>query len=627
MATIDLGRVVGKSAYEIACDNGFEGTEQEWLDSMNYDELIPPQASAENQLADKDFVNSSIATATAEFIGTFNSLAELQATTKTYDNNDYAFVIGKDSDGNTEYSRYKWNGSEWIFEYTLNNSSFTSEQWKAINSNVTDEWRQSVNTSISNKADSSHSHDNLANKDLSNVDFNKVKSSNKLQAFHPTEGGNHYVKAVRYETGKFNIRLYGNYLNDTIKDQNTIEVYKSDISTKTTGDKNGNDITTTYHSKEDLNIKRFGQPYGKTYYITIQRHQTNLDVGNIEVYNSHAGKWFFPNSGSVPFFFGNSGYKNYAFAYAWDGYETGTGYTKLHLRVSGYGNVGVASIGATNNDKKDVSISISDWTTTAPEGITFKNDVLEIATKNDLSEYAKNYHKGISNPTGSNKYYVIKNIPNNNPIQIMGSVSRVDSVDSVFNFTATGYTATQMKIVGIWNNSNMYGQTWKSLPFKLFRQSNNTYNLWVEIPSYSVMKVILTTYNATDYNFVESAFDDTGTEAPQEMSIKAHQDLDGNDIRTTYATKAELEEIKKKNDELNEYIVTLENNNEDLLTRIDNLQRENTMLNVDITTLQSNNRDLQTENLNLKSQITSLNIEIQNLNNYIRQLEDQIRWG
>lgn len=34
MVTIDLGRVVGKSAYEIAVDNGFEGTEQEWLDSL-----------------------------------------------------------------------------------------------------------------------------------------------------------------------------------------------------------------------------------------------------------------------------------------------------------------------------------------------------------------------------------------------------------------------------------------------------------------------------------------------------------------------------------------------------------------------------------------------------------------
>ena len=104
---------------------------------------IPLAASAANQLADKDFVNSSISTATAEFIGTFNSLSDLQATTKAFDNNDYAFVVGKDSNGNTQYTRYKWNGSAWIFEYILNNSSFTSEQWKAINSGITENWMSS----------------------------------------------------------------------------------------------------------------------------------------------------------------------------------------------------------------------------------------------------------------------------------------------------------------------------------------------------------------------------------------------------------------------------------------------------------------------------------------------------
>lgn len=33
-ATINLGRVVGYSAYEVAVQNGFEGTESEWLESL-----------------------------------------------------------------------------------------------------------------------------------------------------------------------------------------------------------------------------------------------------------------------------------------------------------------------------------------------------------------------------------------------------------------------------------------------------------------------------------------------------------------------------------------------------------------------------------------------------------------
>lgn len=98
---------------------------------------IPSQASSSNQLADKDFVNSSIATSTATFRGTFDSAAELEAYSGEKDDNDYAFVTGTDSDGNTYYDRYKYNGTAWVFEYRLNNSSFTSTQWAAINSGAT----------------------------------------------------------------------------------------------------------------------------------------------------------------------------------------------------------------------------------------------------------------------------------------------------------------------------------------------------------------------------------------------------------------------------------------------------------------------------------------------------------
>lgn len=99
--------------------------------------LIPAQASADNQLADKEFVNSSIATNTANFIGTFDSLEELEAYSGVLTKNDYAFVIDVDSSGNTVYNRYKYTGTIWKFEYPLNNSSFTAEQWAAINSGVT----------------------------------------------------------------------------------------------------------------------------------------------------------------------------------------------------------------------------------------------------------------------------------------------------------------------------------------------------------------------------------------------------------------------------------------------------------------------------------------------------------
>ena len=99
---------------------------------------IPDQASEENQLADKDFVNSSIASNTAYFIGNFDTLEELENQTETpVTLNDYAFVKGIDSDGNLVYKRYKYTGTEWLYEYDLNNSSFTAQQWAVINSGIT----------------------------------------------------------------------------------------------------------------------------------------------------------------------------------------------------------------------------------------------------------------------------------------------------------------------------------------------------------------------------------------------------------------------------------------------------------------------------------------------------------
>lgn len=98
---------------------------------------IPATASASNKLADTDFVNSSISTATATFRGTFDTLEALKATEA--DKNDYAFYVHKDEAGNTCYDKYTYDGAEWKFEYRLNNSSFTAAQWAAINSGITAE--------------------------------------------------------------------------------------------------------------------------------------------------------------------------------------------------------------------------------------------------------------------------------------------------------------------------------------------------------------------------------------------------------------------------------------------------------------------------------------------------------
>lgn len=134
-------------------DNGITAVEG---DVDDIQELIPVQATPQNQLADKDFVNSSIATSTATFRETYNVVTDLHLSTSSThqqvstalgntisvaDNNDYCFVeIPTDASTPTEtlqVDRYKYNGSSWSFEYTLNNSGYTSAQWKAINSGIT----------------------------------------------------------------------------------------------------------------------------------------------------------------------------------------------------------------------------------------------------------------------------------------------------------------------------------------------------------------------------------------------------------------------------------------------------------------------------------------------------------
>ena len=117
--------------------------------------LIPSAASALNQLADKSFVNSSIATASATFRGTYNLVSELHlsvtashqdiatalaSAVSTADNNDYCFVQIPTSDTSSDIrvtERYKFNGTAWQYEYDLNNSGFTAQQWEAINSGIT----------------------------------------------------------------------------------------------------------------------------------------------------------------------------------------------------------------------------------------------------------------------------------------------------------------------------------------------------------------------------------------------------------------------------------------------------------------------------------------------------------
>lgn len=145
-------------------------------------QVLPDSTNPVQNKAIYSFVNSSVATNTASFQGTYHSLAELEAV-QNPTNNDYGFVINVQSvilldaepadwstnwsdyyalsggeyvpvGGSTAptfeqntyykadgvvYKRYKYNAGavQWEFEYDLNNSSFTAAEWATIQSGFT----------------------------------------------------------------------------------------------------------------------------------------------------------------------------------------------------------------------------------------------------------------------------------------------------------------------------------------------------------------------------------------------------------------------------------------------------------------------------------------------------------
>lgn len=120
------------------------------------EKLIPSTTTAENQLADKAFVNSSINNMAAFYITStasgdaFSTRDDLLNATEYYyggeprtpTQNDYAIVLADESqpkgaDGNYPTTRYTYQGGEWAFQYVVNNTSLTQAQVDAINSGIT----------------------------------------------------------------------------------------------------------------------------------------------------------------------------------------------------------------------------------------------------------------------------------------------------------------------------------------------------------------------------------------------------------------------------------------------------------------------------------------------------------
>lgn len=145
-------------------------------------EKIPEQATASNQLADKDFVNSSI-NAIAAFYITYNaqgdafpSKSALESATTVYSGgevrvptrNDYCLVL-EDENNNNASTRYVYAGEpgegQWEFQFVVNATAFTSEQVNAINSGITSALVGKITaneTAIASKADKTNTSQTIS---------------------------------------------------------------------------------------------------------------------------------------------------------------------------------------------------------------------------------------------------------------------------------------------------------------------------------------------------------------------------------------------------------------------------------------------------------------------------------
>ena len=121
--------------YEV--DVEFTPQEEAALDSGITADMIPSAAGANNQLADKQYVDDNIASASATFRGNYNQVTDLNLTVSashsdveaalanvisTVDKNDYCYVDIPTSDQTptqiAKTERYKFDGTAWNYEYS-----------------------------------------------------------------------------------------------------------------------------------------------------------------------------------------------------------------------------------------------------------------------------------------------------------------------------------------------------------------------------------------------------------------------------------------------------------------------------------------------------------------------------
>ena len=218
---------------------------------------IPSAASSSNKLADVDFVNSSInnmaafyvtsdvagnpfATRAALVSGPWYFRGELREPTQ----NDYALVT-EDETHDDETSRFMFDGDQWVWQYTLNNTRFTQAQLDAINSGATESLINQIGTNETNIT-------TLQNTKQDNIDDLATIRSNARDGKSASETIANYGNIVTHNVNEFATAAQGAKADTAVQ-----PAAIANMATTNTAQ----DITATKTFKEQQKIQS-GSPAG-----------------------------------------------------------------------------------------------------------------------------------------------------------------------------------------------------------------------------------------------------------------------------------------------------------------------------------------------------------------------------
>ena len=187
----------------------------------------------------------------------------------------------------------------WEYEYTLNNSSFTADQWAAINSGITSSDKTQIATNTN---------------DISSLNTNKLDKTGTAAKATADSAGNNIITTYAKKTDLNDLASTYRGTYTTTEALNAASGDKNDFAFLKTTDSDGNEIYSRYSRVEIPQVV----PEGYTQLMYISSNGTQyIDTGVQAKRDLKSYIKFTRNNGGTNYFFGvNESGHNYALRYS-----------------------------------------------------------------------------------------------------------------------------------------------------------------------------------------------------------------------------------------------------------------------------------------------------------------------